>query len=76
MYSLKEKHISEYTKEEIISILSKYIQEQIELSRRKTLDEDSFTNASWSEYQAFQLGMQKAFQKVVSFLPDRENISD
>lgn len=71
--SLKEKKLNEYSKEEIILILNEYLLEQVELSQRKTLSEDSFDKPSWSEYQAFQLGMQKAFQKVVSFLPDQGN---
>lgn len=76
MLSLKEKPINEYSKKDIINILSMYIEKEIELSRRKTMDEESFTKASWSEFQAFQLGMQKAFQKIEAFLPDRENIID
>lgn len=71
--SLKEKKLSEYTKEEILLILNKYLLEQIELSRRKTTDEESFTKPSWSEFQAFQLGLQKAYQKVTQFLPDQGN---
>lgn len=74
--SLKDKQLKEYTKEEILLIIAEYISEQIELSRRKTTDEDSFEKSSWSEYQAFQLGMQKAYQKVLAFLPDQGNISD
>jgi len=69
--TLKEKPISEYTKEEILSILQEYCEDQIETSRRKTLDEDSFMKPSWCEFQAFQLGIQKSFQKVISFLPDQ-----
>lgn len=71
--SLKEKPLSEYTKEEILSIIKQYSIEQLELSQRKTLDEESFNKPSWSEYQAFQLGFQKATIKLINFLPDREN---
>lgn len=65
--SLKEQR--EYTKEEIYSILKVYLKEQMELSIRKCRDEDNFTMPSWSEYQAYQLGTQKAFQKLLDFLP-------
>jgi hypothetical protein len=71
--SLKEKNLSEYTKEEILNIIKQYSIEQLELSQRKTLDEESFNKPSWSEYQAFQLGFQKAMVKLINFLPDREN---
>lgn len=71
--SLKEKELSGYTKEEILDIIKQYSIEQLELSQRKTLDEESFNKPSWSEYQAFQLGFQKAMVKLINFLPDREN---
>lgn len=74
--SLKEKQLKDYTKEEILLILSNYLLEQVELSRRKMIEESSFEKPSWSEYTAFQLGMQKAYQKVITFLPDRENTID
>jgi len=71
--SLKEKKLSEYTKEEILNIIKQYSIEQFELSQRKTLDEESFNKPSWGEYQAFQLGFQKAMIKLINFLPDQEN---
>lgn len=67
---LKDKVNPLSSKEEVYLALSSLIQEQIDLSVRKTQDENSFTIPSWSEYQAFQLGMQKAFQKVLQLLPD------
>lgn len=69
--SLKEKPLNDYSKEEIISILRSYLKEQIELSYRKSLDEDNFTKPSWSEYQAYQLGFSKALNKINDFLPDQ-----
>lgn len=68
IFSLKEKE--KYTKEEMIVILHEYIKDQLELSHRKMLDEDSFSKPAWSEYQAFQLGFQKALNKLDSFIPD------
>lgn len=70
--NLKSKEASEYSKEEVYLIIQEYIKEQIDLSRRKTLDEDAFNKASWSEYQAFQLGAQKALSKLAVFIPDPE----
>lgn len=72
--NLKSKEAKEYTKEEIYLIIQEYISEQLELSRRKTLEEDSFNRASWSEYQAFQLGAQKAYIKLAAFIPTQEGI--
>ena len=71
-FSLKSKEAKEYTKEEIYIIIQSYISEQIDLSRRKSLDEDSFNKPSWSEYQAFQLGYQKALNKLATLIPDPE----
>lgn len=71
--NLKTEEAKKYTKNEMILIIREYVIEQIELSRRKMLDDDSFSKASWSEYQAFQLGIQKAFSKIEAFLPDPEN---
>lgn len=68
--SLRTKEAEKYTKAEVLLILHTYLQEQIELSLRKSRDEEAFKQPSWSEYQAFQLGLQKAYQKVTQFLPD------
>lgn len=67
---LKDKVNPPFSREEVYSSLRVLIQEQIELSLRKTQDETAFNLPSWSEYQAFQLGMQKAYQKVIQLLPD------
>ena len=52
------------TKKEVLKLLKGYLEEQIELARRKSIDEDNFSLPSWSEYQAYQLGIQKALHKV------------
>lgn len=72
--SLKTKEAQKYTKEEILIIIHGYIQEQLDLSNRKMLDEDNFSKSAWSEYQAFQLGTQKALSKLKLFIPDPEGI--
>lgn len=74
--SLKNKEAKEFTKEEIFEIIQIYILELKELSIRKTQDEDSFDKPSWSEYQAFQLGFQKALSKVALFIPDQKNLEN
>jgi len=70
--NLKSKEAKEYSKEEIFLIIQEYILEQVELSRRQSMSEDSFNKPSWSEYQAFQLGVQKSLLKLASFIPDPE----
>ena len=70
--SLKEKKLNDYTKEEIILIIKQYILEQRELAQRKMIDEDSFTKPRWSEYQAYQLGIVKALNKLDEFIPTKE----
>lgn len=68
--SLKTDLAKKYTKNEILIIIHEYITEQVELSRREMLDKDNFSKAGWSEYQAFQLGIQKAFSKIEAFVPN------
>lgn len=72
--NLKTKEAKEYSKEEVYLIIQEYISEQIELSRRNSMSEDSFNKPSWSEYQAYQLGIQKALLKLAAFIPDPEGI--
>jgi hypothetical protein len=67
---LKSEKGKSLTKVEVYRELLKYFQEQTELSRRKTLDESAFSNPNWSEYQAFQLGFQKAFNKISALIPN------
>lgn len=59
------------TKEDVYKFLVEYLKEEIELSIRKTQKEESFELPSWSEYQAFHLGMQKAFRKILELVPDQ-----
>lgn len=68
---LKEKDSDKLTKREIYEFLLAYLEEQISLSQRASMSEDSFTHPSWAQYQAYQLGMQKAFTKVKEILPDQ-----
>jgi len=70
--NLKTEEAKKYTKNEVILIIREYITEQIELSRRKMLDDEAFHKAAWSENQAYHLGIQKALSKIEAFLPDPE----
>lgn len=68
---LKSEKAKSLTKKQVFEELNKYFKEQIDLSQRKCMDEENFTNPSWSEQQAFNLGLQKAFTKVLNLLPDQ-----
>ena len=65
--SLKTDEIK--TKEEVYKYLYDYLKDSIETSNRKMVDEDNFSLPAWSEFQAYQLGMQKAYRKVLDLLP-------
>lgn len=68
---LKSEKAKSLSKSQVLLEIKNYLEEQIELSRRKTLDEESFEKPSWSEFQAYQLGIQKAFQKLNNLIPDQ-----
>jgi hypothetical protein len=68
---LKSEKAKSLTKNQVFEELNKYFKEQIELSQRKCMDEDSFTSPAWSEFQAYHLGLQKAFTKVLNLIPDK-----
>lgn len=68
---LKSDKAKSLSKTEVFALLKEYITEQVDLSRRKQVDEDNFTLPAWSEHQAFQLGFQKAFQKLYNLIPDQ-----
>ena len=68
-FLLTTEKVKEYSKQELLLVVKEYILEQIDLTERKLLDEESFNKPSWSEYQAFQLGIQKAFSKIEVFIP-------
>lgn len=68
---LKSDKAKKLTKDEIFREIRNYLTEQIELSRRKSIDEESFDKPSWANYQAYQLGFQKAFTKLYTLIPDQ-----
>jgi hypothetical protein len=73
---LKLLHNKETNKSQAFKLLKEYLDEQIDLARRKQVDEDNFSLPSWSEYQAFQLGVIKAYQKLYNVIPDQGASSD
>lgn len=68
---LKSDKAKKLTKDEVFREIRNYLTEQIDLSRRKSIDEDSFDKPSWAAYQAYQLGFQKAFTKLYNLIPDQ-----
>jgi hypothetical protein len=68
---LKKKEKNEISKEEVIQFFLKYVTEELEVSRRKSSSEDSFNKPSWSEFQAYQLGIQKMCQNIINLIPDQ-----
>jgi len=68
---LKSTKAKELSKTEVLREIRKYLKEQVGLSTRKCYEEDNFTLPSWSEFQAYQLGIQKACNKLLNLLPDK-----
>ena len=64
MIDLKTKEGKALSKQEAFQLIKEYLDEQVELSRRKMVDEEIFNVPAHSEYIAFQLGLQKAFLKL------------
>ena len=58
------------TNQQIYDIIRNYILEQINLASRKQRSEDSFKIPAWAEYQAYQLGIIKGFEKLLEFVPE------
>jgi hypothetical protein len=67
---LKSSKAKDLTKNDVFRELKQYLAEQISLSTRKSLSEDNFTLPAWSEFQAYQLGFQKAFSKLDELIPN------
>ncbi len=60
------------TNEEIYGIIVAYIDATILTSTREMRDNTSFEKPAWSEYQAYQLGFQKALTKIREFIPSSD----
>lgn len=71
---LKSEKAKSLTKKQVFEELTKYFKEQISLSQRKCMDSTSFSSPAWSEQQAYELGLQKAFTKILNQLPDQGDL--
>lgn len=68
---LKSDKAKSLSKQQAFKVIREYLSEQIKLSQRKCIDEESFDKPAWSEHQAYQLGIQKAFTKLYNLIPDK-----
>ena len=71
MVKLNPLDFRKLTKKESIEYILSYIEEQKELVVREMSRQEAFELPSWPEYQAYKLGMIKAFTKVVELIPDQ-----
>ena len=66
---LKSEKAKALTKKQVFEELRIYLNEQVEISNRKCMDEDNFKLPAFNEYQAYQRGIQKALTKLYNLLP-------
>ena len=67
--------LKDLTKEELCDRISIYIRDLYNTSLRKMRDENNYSYPAWSEYQADQIGFQRALIKLNEFLSfDKEEI--
>lgn len=57
------------SKQEIYDFIVAYIDDQIKTSLREMRNSDAFNKPAWSEFQAYEIGMQKAFFKLRELIP-------
>jgi hypothetical protein len=57
------------SKEDVYRYLIAYLDDAIDMAARKQRDEDNFSLPAWAEFQAYQLGTIKAYQKVLDLIP-------
>lgn len=65
MKRLSSKDIEKLSKEDFQQYLLTYVQDQLELSIRKAQSSDNYKLPAWDCYQAEQIGVQKAFNKII-----------
>jgi hypothetical protein len=68
---LKLLNSKDLSRSQAFSLLKEYLKDQIDLSQRKAVSEDNFSLPAWSEYQAYLLGNIKAYQKLLTIIPDQ-----
>ena len=71
MIDLKSEKGKALTKIEAFREIRAYLEDQFDLSQRKCMDEENFKKPCWSEFQAYQIGIQKAYTKLLNVKPDQ-----
>tara|TARA_R110002126_G_scaffold111685_1_gene249576 strand:- start:870 stop:1076 length:207 start_codon:yes stop_codon:yes gene_type:complete len=66
---LKSEKAQALTKKQVFEELKEYIDEQVQVAQRKCMDEENFQLPAFSEFQAYQRGIQKALTKLYNLLP-------
>ena len=66
---LKSEKAKALTKKQVFEELRSYLNEQVDISNRKCMDEENFKLPTFNEYQAYQRGIQKALTKLYNLLP-------
>ena len=61
------------SKQDVVNILRKYLEEEKATSYRKMISEESFSSPSWADQQSFLLGDLKRIERLLNFLPDKGN---
>lgn len=57
------------TNDEIYVIIRTYIQNQVDAVRKEQESNVNFEQPSWSERQAYHLGMLRGLDKILSYIP-------
>jgi len=61
------------SKQDVVDILRKYLEEEKATSYRKMISEEGFLSPSWASQQSFLLGDLKRIERILKFLPDKGN---
>jgi hypothetical protein len=56
------------SKEETLSLINKYLTEQVELAERQSLDRENYKVPCWSELQADLIGTKRTLRKVIRYI--------
>ena len=57
---------------DVFEVLGNIIKEDLETSQRKCRDESNFNLPEWGHFQAYQLGQQKALDRILSLINHKE----
>jgi hypothetical protein len=71
MIDLKSEKGKALTKIEAFREIRAYLEDQFDLAQRKCMDEENFSKPCWSEFQAYQRGIQKGYTKLLNVIPDQ-----